>query len=60
MNAVAGRDITVVMGQTVIIAAMYIVIIYITDILYTFVDPRIRILHKVNYKNIIHLERTPK
>jgi oligopeptide transport system permease protein len=43
VNSVAGRDVSVVMGQTVIIAAMYILIIYITDILYTFVDPRIRI-----------------
>ncbi len=43
INAVSGRDVTVVMGQTVIIAAMYIVVIYITDILYTIVDPRIRI-----------------
>ncbi len=43
VNAVSGRDVTVVMGQTVIIAAMYIIIIYITDILYTVIDPRIRI-----------------
>lgn len=43
VNAVSGRDVTVVMGQTVIIAAMYIVVVYITDILYTLVDPRIRL-----------------
>ncbi|WOO37664.1 ABC transporter permease [Anaerocolumna sp. AGMB13020] len=44
VNAVSGRDVTVVMGQTVILAAMYIIVIYFTDILYTVVDPRIRIL----------------
>ncbi len=43
VNAVSGRDVTVVMGQTVILAAMYIIVIYITDILYTVIDPRIRI-----------------
>lgn len=43
VNAVSGRDVTVVMGQTIIIAAMYIVIVFITDILYTVIDPRIRI-----------------
>lgn len=43
VNAVSGRDVTIVMGQTVIIAAMYIVVVFITDILYTVVDPRIRI-----------------
>lgn len=43
VNAVSGRDVTIVMGQTVIIAAMYIVVVFMTDILYTVVDPRIRI-----------------
>lgn len=43
VNAVNGRDLSIIMGQTVIIAAMYIVIVFITDILYTVVDPRIRI-----------------
>lgn len=43
VNAVQGRDVTIVMGQTVIIAAMYIVVVFFTDILYTVVDPRIRI-----------------
>lgn len=43
VNAVSGRDVTIVMGQTVIISAMYIVVVFFTDILYTVVDPRIRI-----------------
>lgn len=43
VNAVAAQDVSIVMGETVIIAAMYIVVVFITDILYTVVDPRIRI-----------------
>ncbi len=43
VNAVAAKDVTIVMGETVIIAAIYIFVIFLTDILYTVVDPRIRI-----------------
>ena len=43
VNAVNGRDLPIIMGQTVIIAAMYIVIVFVTDLLYTVVDPRIRV-----------------
>jgi oligopeptide transport system permease protein len=43
INAVNGRDLPIIMGQTVIIAAMYIALIFITDLLYTVVDPRIRV-----------------
>ncbi|OON92386.1 MAG: peptide ABC transporter permease [Epulopiscium sp. Nele67-Bin002] len=43
VSAISGRDVTIVMGQTVIIAAIYIVVVFFTDILYTIVDPRIRI-----------------
>lgn len=43
VNAVNGRDLSIVMGETVIIAGMYIVVIFITDLLYAAVDPRIRI-----------------
>lgn len=43
VNAVASQDITIVMGETVIISAIYVVVVFITDILYTLVDPRIRI-----------------
>ena len=42
-TAVQGRDLAVVLGWTVLIAAMMIIVIYITDILYTLVDPRIRL-----------------
>ncbi len=43
INAVNGRDLPIIMGQTVILAAMYIIVVFFTDILYTVVDPRIRI-----------------
>lgn len=43
VNAVAAQDVSIVMGQTVILSAIYIVVVFITDILYTLVDPRIRI-----------------
>lgn len=43
VNAVAAQDVPIVMGETVILAALYIVVVFITDILYTIVDPRIRI-----------------
>ncbi len=43
VNAVAAQDVTIVMGETVIISAIYIAVVFITDILYTIVDPRIRI-----------------
>jgi len=43
VGAVQGQDLPMIMGQTVIITAMYVVCIFITDILYTVADPRIRI-----------------
>lgn len=43
VNAVASQDVSIVMGETVIISTLYVVVVFITDILYTVVDPRIRI-----------------
>ena len=43
VEAISGRDVCIVMGQTVITAALYIAVVFLTDILYTVVDPRIRI-----------------
>jgi oligopeptide transport system permease protein len=43
VTAVASQDVSIVMGQTVILSAIYIAVVFITDILYTVVDPRIRI-----------------
>lgn len=46
VQAISGRDVTVVMGQTIIISAIYIIVIFITDLLYTVIDPRIRIINR--------------
>ncbi|WP_027632941.1 ABC transporter permease [Clostridium hydrogeniformans] len=43
IGAVNGRDLPIIMGETLILTAIYIVCIFITDILYTVVDPRIRL-----------------
>jgi oligopeptide transport system permease protein len=41
VNAVSSYDLSIVLGETVFLAALYIVVVYVTDILYTVVDPRI-------------------
>ncbi len=43
VESVGNRDYTVIMGMTVFYAAFYIVMVLIVDILYTFIDPRIKI-----------------
>lgn len=43
IGAVQGQDLSMIMGQTIIITSMYVICIFLTDILYTVVDPRIRI-----------------
>ena len=43
VSSVTDRDYTMVMGQTIFIAALYILSVLIVDILYGFIDPRIRI-----------------
>jgi oligopeptide transport system permease protein len=43
ITAMNNRDMPVILGETVIFAALYIFVIAITDILYTVVDPRIKI-----------------
>ena len=40
---VSANDLSIVLGETVFIAALFIVVVFLTDILYTVVDPRIRI-----------------
>ncbi|WP_058303493.1 ABC transporter permease [Gorillibacterium timonense] len=44
IGAVTGRDVPIIMGETVLLTIIYLVVIFFTDILYTIVDPRIRIL----------------
>lgn len=43
IQAVEGLDLPIIMGETIITTAMYIMCIFISDVLYTVVDPRIRI-----------------
>lgn len=43
VSSVTDRDYTMVMGQTIFIAALYIMSVLIVDILYGFIDPRIRV-----------------
>ena len=42
INAINSRDILMIQGITVFVAAAYVVINALVDVLYTFIDPRIR------------------
>ncbi|MGL5152499.1 MAG: ABC transporter permease [Clostridium sp.] len=46
VGAVQNRDIPLIMGSTVLLTSIYLIVIFITDLLYTVVDPRIRIAGK--------------
>ena len=46
VSSVTDRDYTMVMGQTIFIAALYILSVLIVDILYGFIDPRIRVAQR--------------
>ena len=46
VTAVNNQDLSILMGETVILAAMYIVVLFITDLLYVAVDPRISLAGK--------------
>lgn len=41
VTAVNNQDLSIVLGETVLLALLYIVILFVTDILYAVVDPRI-------------------
>lgn len=43
VSSVTSRDYTMIMGQTIFIAFLYIVSLVVVDIVYSLVDPRIRI-----------------
>ena len=43
VSAITNRDYTMVMGTTIFLAALVIAINVIVDILYTFIDPRIKL-----------------
>ncbi|MGE9882498.1 ABC transporter permease [Blautia obeum] len=42
VTAVNNQDLPIVLGETVLLALLYIVVLFITDILYVVVDPRIK------------------
>lgn len=44
IQATIDRDVPILMGLTLLYAAIYIIAIFISDILYTVVDPRIRLV----------------
>ncbi|SHH77087.1 ABC transporter permease [Sporanaerobacter acetigenes] len=46
VSSVSDRDCTMVLGQTIFIAFLYIVSLVVVDILYGLIDPRIRLSHK--------------
>ena len=43
VQALTNRDVPIIMGETVLLAALYIVTLFITDLLYMAVDPRIKL-----------------
>ena len=43
VESITNRDYTVVMGTTLFFAAFYIVMIFVVDIAYAFIDPRIKL-----------------
>ena len=43
VSSVSDRDYTMIMGQTIFMAALYIFAVLVVDILYGFIDPRIRL-----------------
>lgn len=43
VESVQSRDLSIILGQTVLMSAVYVVVVFLVDILYTVVDPRIRV-----------------
>ena len=43
VTAVNNQDLSIVLGETVLISILYILVLFITDILYVVVDPRIQL-----------------
>ena len=40
------QDLSIVLGETVLISILYILVLFVTDILYVVVDPRIQLPSK--------------
>lgn len=45
VSSVSDRDYTMIVGQTIFVSFLYIVSILVVDILYVFIDPRIKVDH---------------
>ena len=43
VNSITGRDYPLVMGTTIVLAILIVVMNLVSDILYTVVDPRIKL-----------------
>ena len=46
VTAVNNQDLSIVLGETVLISILYILVLFVTDILYVVVDPRIQLPSK--------------
>lgn len=46
VSAVSDRDYNMVMGQAIFVSALYIVALFFVDIIYSLIDPRIRVAKK--------------
>ncbi|WP_439819490.1 ABC transporter permease [Weissella paramesenteroides] len=44
VQALTNRDVPIILGETVFLATIYIVSLFVTDVFYTLVDPRIKLL----------------
>ncbi len=42
-DAIAARDYTVIQGFTLVVAIAFVIINLITDIIYTYLDPKVRV-----------------
>jgi len=43
IESIQARDLSIVLGQTVLMAILYVSVVFLVDILYTVADPRIRV-----------------
>lgn len=44
VQALTNRDVPIILGETVFLATIYIVSLFVTDVFYTLVDPRIKLV----------------
>lgn len=43
IGAVAGLDLPIIMGETILLTILFLISVFVSDVMYTVVDPRIRI-----------------